>query len=52
MFCNERQRKTRMSSKETMYGLNQVSRQLYPKFDKTIYHFWLNENVEDICIYA
>jgi hypothetical protein len=38
--------------RKSIYGLKQVSRQWYLKFDKTIRSFGFIENEEDNCIYA
>jgi hypothetical protein len=40
-----------MSSKKSMYGLNEASRQWYLMFDETIRNFGFKENEEDNCIY-
>jgi hypothetical protein len=38
--------------KKSIYGLKQVSRELYLKFDETIKKLGFKENEEDNCIYA
>ena len=38
--------------KKSIYGLKQVSRQWYLKFDQTIRNFGFKENVEDNCVYV
>jgi hypothetical protein len=38
--------------RKSIYGLKQVSRQWYLKFDETIMSFGFKENEEDNCIYA
>ena len=38
--------------KKSIYGLKQISRQWYLKFDSTIRKFGFQENVEDNCVYA
>jgi hypothetical protein len=38
--------------RKSIYGLKQVSRQWYLKFDETIRSFAFKENKEDNCIYA
>jgi len=37
--------------KKSIYGLNQASRQWYPKFNDTIISFGFKENIIDRCIY-
>ena len=37
--------------KKSIYGLNQSSRQWYPKFNDTIISFGFKENIIDRCIY-
>jgi hypothetical protein len=38
--------------KKSIYGLKQVSRQWYLKFDRTLRKFGFKENVEDNCVYV
>jgi hypothetical protein len=38
--------------KKSIYGLKQVSRQWYLKFNEIIKRFGFKENVEDNCVYA
>jgi hypothetical protein len=52
LFCRGRKRVYGMPLNKSIYGLKQVSKRWYLKFDETIRKFGFKENEEENCVYA